>query len=55
MWHSQSKGPIWPILISEIQAKMWNRLQKSKKMFAHIPLKKGALLYIQSVLMREST
>ncbi len=31
MWHSQSKSPTWLVLISEIQAKMWNRLQKLKK------------------------
>ncbi len=36
MWHSQSKSPTWPVLIAEILAKMWNRLQNSKKMFAHI-------------------
>ncbi len=40
MWYSQLKGPTWSILISDIQAKMWNRLQKSKKMFAHIPEKR---------------
>ncbi len=39
MWHSQSKGPTWLILISEIQAKTWNSLQKSKKCL-YIPLEK---------------
>ncbi len=51
MWHSWSKSPTWPILVSKIQAKTWNRLQKSKKMFVHIPLGKRTFLQIQSVLM----
>ncbi len=41
--HSQSKGPTWPILIFEMQAKMWNRLQKLKKMFAYSARKRGSL------------
>ncbi len=53
MWHSQLKGPTWPILISEIRPKREICLQKLKKMFVHILLRKGTLLQIKSVLMRD--
>ncbi len=57
MWHSQSKGPTWPILISGIQAKTPEIGCKSRKkcLCIGITLGKGALLQIQSVLMYEST
>ncbi len=42
MWHSQSKGPTWPILIFEIQAKTWHRLQKAKKKICAYSARKRA-------------